>query len=255
MKAFIKTLLRESLISEYEVLPYKKDNRSSSDYIRYNFEAAGKKYFVTFTVLNFSYYELEFGFEGQEHQGSRTKEGLKHLYNVMYTVDEITDMVVKEHKIRKIRIEGARDEKDSEGDFTDTLRTKVYVRHIKNRYPSEAVSVDGRLIVIDMTKVYPDLFKGPNMIAQLSDTFAKVGDSSYDEGSLMRNVSAHDENNFMFDNDVMTNKYGYVYMTIGVSDERKSYDIDWEIHDNDASGMKIFQNYEDLLNFIVNTFG
>jgi len=213
-------------------LDYKKTSVNKND-IRYNFEAEGLKYQAVIwhdtSKHRFGEYEASFDVETQEHAGERQGKDIKHFNNVIYTVSEIVEKEVKANKIKKIKIDGARDEKDS-GDsyFQGSLRTKLYLRFLKNRYPSDAITTAGTYIYIDMTKVFPEIFdEEKSSIDKLIDTLVQVSDGDPDRNYIMRGVGGADEESFSFESDLTNKKYNELNLSID-KDPSYGFTVEWE---------------------------
>jgi hypothetical protein len=160
MKKTIKTLLREGLLNEYKVHPYEKIYDDGDD-LRYKFDADGVFYYVTFHKKDEDYYDISFSNE-KTRIGDRFGKDVKHLYNIMYTVDSITRDVVKEYKVKRFHFFGIRgdDEFDNYDWEAGSIRSRIYIRHIKQNYPEESIEkIDGSDVYIDATKAFPEYFE------------------------------------------------------------------------------------------------
>ena len=247
---------------EYQVLPYKR----IADYdgkVTIRFDAGGLRYEASLwhnpNKHDVGEYELEFNTSGQKHAGDRTKKDMTHFFNVVYTVIDATEAIVKEKKIRKVKFEGAGDEEDTNMFWEPTLRAKVYWRIVTNRYPDEALFGSGRHIKIDMTKVFPELFVGQEKTNadKIVDLLIQISDGSEEtpeglEENIRRGLSGGDENTaFYLSTDFIDSlDYGNIYIRISVFKVTQSYSVEMDFYDTDEDEEHDFRNFEELYNFL-----
>ncbi|GAG25164.1 unnamed protein product, partial [marine sediment metagenome] len=189
-----------SVINE-EVLKYMK-KYDHGDSIQYIFEASGIRYTVNIwhddRHHDIGVYEVEFAVDEQKNSGHRTGKDLKHLNSVLQTVTDIVENEVKAKGIKKIKMEGATGEQDIEsgesGFFGTPLRAKLYLRYLRNRYPDEAVNDAGRYIWLDMTQVYPELYKDSSNADAIIKLLVKLSDANEDEAGIRRGLAGQDDN-------------------------------------------------------------
>ena len=247
---------------EYQVLPYKR----IADYdgkVTIRFDAGGLRYEASLwhnpNKHDVGEYELEFNASGQKHAGDRTKKDMSHFFNVVYTVIDAMEAIVKEKKIRKVKFEGAGDEEDTNMFWEPTLRAKVYWRIVTNRYPEEALFGSGRHIKIDMTKVFPELFVGQEKTNadKIVDLLMQISDGSEEtpeglEENIRRGLSGGDENTaFYLSTDFIDSlDYGNIYIRISVFKETQNYSIEMDFYDTDEDEQHDFRNFEELYSFL-----
>lgn len=259
MKQLITKLLRESLLTEIEIFPYKL-NTNDKEHISAKFKTDDLSYNVDIWHDNnkhdFGQYEVSFGVDGQKHEGSRQGKDIKHLNNVLYTVMEIVEKVVKEYKVKNIKIDGASDEKDASGMFADTLRGRLYTRFLNNRYPHGAISSFGRHIKVDMTKVFPDIIKDEKGKADmLIALLLKISDEDPDEEGIRRGLNGKDDDHFFIGTDfILSSELGPINVEIDVNKGWGEYTITWDVMDIEDEGSDSFDSFENLYNFIKNKF-
>jgi hypothetical protein len=194
----------------------------------------------------------------QEYTADRTGLDLKHYNSVINTVTQIADETVKKYKIRQIKIEGARDEYDSNNYFNPTLRAKLYLRQILRIYPSDAVISFGKNIKIDMTKVYPELFDDLtklntiiNLIVQISDE----SDITNDFTETSDYIGGINDNDFDINHaNVFNSKLGELSIAVVVDSKLKQYSIEWRSYDTDEEQSEYFNNFKSLVNYIKEMF-
>lgn len=266
MKIIISETQLRNIINEYRILDYKKAIESPET-TSHKFNVDNLKYEVSIfhdsSKHEVGEYEIEFHVYGQKHNGERTKKDMNHLFNVIYTVIEIAEKVAKERKIRKLKFEGAEDEKDASSVFGSTIRAKLYQRIVNRRYPSEAIISSGRFTKIDMTKVFPELFtkeRQTNM-GKLIDLLVSISNRSEDENEvksdIRRGANGPDENNqFTINTDaIVNNEYGTIYIEIFVNKPMKEYNVDITLYDQDDEQIsESFGSFEELYNFIKDKF-
>ena len=252
----------KNLLMEYQVLPYKR----IADYdgkVTIRFDAGGLRYEASLwhnpNKHDVGEYELEFNASGQKHAGDRTKKDMTHFFNVVYTVIDAMEAIVKEKKIRKVKFEGAGDEEDTNMFWEPTLRAKVYWRIVSNRYPEEALFGSGRYIKIDMTKVFPDLFVGQEKTNadKIVDLLMQISDGSEEtpeglEENIRRGLSGSDENtSFYLSTDFIDSlDYGNIYIRISVFEQTRDYSIEMDFYDTDEDEQHDFRNFEELYSFL-----
>jgi hypothetical protein len=252
----------KNLLMEYQVLPYKR----IADYdgkVTIRFDAGGLRYEASLwhnpNKHDVGEYELEFNASGQKHAGDRTKKDMSHFFNVVYTVIDAMEAIVKEKKIRKVKFEGAGDEEDTNMFWEPTLRAKVYWRIVTNRYPEEALFGSGRHIKIDMTKVFPELFVGQEKTNadKIVDLLMQISDGSEEtpeglEENIRRGLSGGDENTaFYLSTDFIDSlDYGNIYIRISVFKETQNYSIEMDFYDTDEDEQHDFRNFEELYSFL-----
>lgn len=251
---------------EYQVLPYKR----IADYdgkVTIRFDAGGLRYEASLwnnpNKHDVGEYELEFNASGQKHAGDRTKKDIKHLFDVIYTVIDAMEAIVKEKKIRKVKFEGAGDEEDTNQFWEPTLRAKLYWRIVNNRYVEEAVFGSGRTIKIDMTKVFPELFVGQEKTNadKIVDLLMQISDGSQEtpeglEENIRRGLSGSDENDsFYISTDFIDSlDYGNIYIRIAVFKQTRSYDIEMDFNDTNEDEQHDFRNFEELYSYLKHRF-
>jgi hypothetical protein len=263
MKGLIKKLIRENLLLEGEILPYRQasrnDNGTDLSSIDYTFIANEIKYSVHIGrdgTNGFGEFEASFSIPNQKHSADRTSLDLKHLNNVLETVTAIIDEAAQKYKLRIIKIEGARDEYDADRFKDDTLRTKLYLRQISKHYPKEAITKTLDWIRVDMTKVYPDLFSDLVKMDTLLELLAKISDE-YDFTEDLNNnmVNGENDDSFYIGADYLVNsKLGQFTVEIEVRARMKEYSIEWGIDDTNEKGLKYFDNFKSLVNYIKEIF-
>ena len=263
MKKLIKKLIRENLLLEGEILPYKQVSRNDDgtdlSSIDYTFTTNGIRYEVHIgrnQKTRFGEFEASFSIPNQKHSADRTSLDLKHLNNVLETVTAIIDEAVKKYKLRTIKIEGARDEYDADRFKDDTLRTKLYLRQISKHYPKEAIKKSFDWIYVDMTKVYPDLFSETIKLNTLIELLTQISDE-YDITEDLNNNMFDGENDNLFDigvDNLLNSKLGQISIEISVRALMKEYTIEWEIDNTNENGFKSFDNFKSLVNYIKEIF-
>jgi hypothetical protein len=174
----------------------------------------------------------------------------------MYTVADIVEKLVKKYQIKRVKIDGARDEYDSNSFMNfDTIRGKVYTRFLKNRYPENAIDAFGRHINIDMTKVFPDEISDEKTdVDKLVDLLVKISDDNPDKEKIERGLYGS-EDAFGISTDFIENSVlGGVYVEIDVNKQTNEFSFEWEIYGNGDSGSEYFNSLEELTQFIKNKF-
>ena len=263
----IRKILRErlnevgsGLITEYEILPYKLNERDP-ERLSANFKASGLDYSVNLwhddRNHSFGEYELAFSVAGQEHEAERQGKDIKHFNNVMYTVAEIAEKLIKKHQIKTIKIDGARDEYDNESFMNfDTLRGKLYLRFLKNRYPNDAIEAFGRHIKIDMTKVFPNEISSKKSSAdEIIDLLVKISNENPDEEAIRRGLSGSEDQMFSISTDFIENgELGPIYIEINVNTYSDEYSLDWDIYNEGDEGSEYFDSLDKLKDFIKHKF-
>lgn len=242
---------------EHVIFDYRKVMDTDKS-IKYEFNANGEKYFLTIwhdeSKHDFGVYEVEFGFRNQKSSGERAGKDLKHLNSVLNTVCEIIEIVVKDKKIETIRIEGAGDRKDTGMSYDDNIRSNIYLRFLTNKYSTSAIKNIGRWITVDMTKVFPELFKDKkNRIELVVDELVRLSDEDPNREGIMRGVSGISEEQFDISTDfILNSKFGSLYIEIQVWDAPKEFYISWNKMDEDEEGSENFKSFDELLNYLKN---
>jgi hypothetical protein len=274
MRNHLKILLREGLLNEYEIAPYKiLGHWEGSNGIRAVFKTAGLRYTVVIehnpAKHDFGTFELSFSNDVQKHAGQRLskdyKTAHKHVNNVLYTVMAITEEVVKKNKIQKIKIEGARDEVDTERDIEkhgeralyvpDNFRTKLYLRFLQNRYPSDAINVLGKNIYVDMSKVFPDIINSENSkLNKMVDLLLNINIGG-DEEYIKRGINGENDDEWGISTDGVEHpELGTINFEISSSKNFGDHDVSWESYDTGEGGSEFFNSYDELYDFISNKF-
>jgi hypothetical protein len=262
----IRKILRErlnevssGLIAEYEILPYKLYERDP-ERLSANFKASGLDYSVSLWHDDrkhaFGEYELAFSVAGQEHEAERQGKDIKHFNNVMYTVAEIAEKLIKKHQIKTIKIDGARDEYDNESFMNfDTLRGKLYFRFLKNRYPNDAIDAFGRHIKIDMTKVFPnEISNEKTIIDEIIDLLVEISDDNQNIDDIKRGLSGS-EDMFSISTDFIENsELGRIYVEIDANTNNNEYSLSWDIYNEGDEGSEYFDSLDKLKKFIKHKF-
>jgi len=258
-----KGFINEELITEIETYPYKLNtyndvNGAYNDRFIAEFNADGLRYNAVLECKqgnsNFGEYEVSFSVDTQKHTSERQGRDLKHLNNVLYTVLEITEDLVKRYKIKKIKFEGAIDDKDD--DSFDTLRSRLYNRLVDREYPSEAIRKIGRYTYIDMSKVFPDIIESGNEKADLLiDLLLDISDENKDEEYFRRTLSGLNDNLFtLYPDTVENSELGLISFEIDVNVLWKEYSVKYEIGETGEEDRANFNNFNDLYDFIYDRF-
>jgi hypothetical protein len=259
-----RNLFESDMLLEYEIFPYKDRNgkyaNQNADRLNYSFDANGLIYKVAIwhdaRSHNFGEYEVEFGISEQQHAGDRVGRDIKHLNSVLYTVFTIVEDVVKKFKIKNIKLEGARDEKDSSDAFyKGSIRSKLYLRFINSKYPSDAVKQVGPWIYIDMTRVYPDIVGNNDNLDELAKILVKISDEDPDIERIKRGFDGLSEDNFTFGGELYNSTMGGMEMTI--DKDYGEYEVIWNLYEDDEEttsngGLKTI---EDVIYFLRQAFG
>jgi len=255
----IRKSLREGLMFEHDVVDSKRV-RNQIDHIRYVFTVNGVLYNVNFwhddKVHKFGEYELEFSIDNQNNTGQRVGKDLRHLNTVLYTVTNIIEREVQEKGIIRVKIEGAGDAKDSAGIFNPTIRAKLYLRFLKNKYPTDAITAAGRYINMDMTKIYPNMKRDAESSSdKLIKALLVVSDADPDETGLRRGLSGKDESQFVINTDfIQSSKFGTIYVEIRVWGAINEYELAWDINSTGNEGSKEFESVDQMVEFILANF-
>ena len=258
-----KGFINEELLTEVETYPYRLNvsndvNGVYNDRFIAEFNADGLRYSVVLECKqgnsNFGEYEVSFSVDTQKHTSERQGRDLKHLNNVLYTVLEITEDLVKRYKIKKIKFEGAVDDKDD--DSFDTLRSRLYNRLIDRKYPSDAIIKNGRYTYIDMSKVFPDIIESGNEKADLLiDLLLDISDENNDEEYFRRTLSGLNDNLFTLNPDTVENsELGLISFEIEVNVPWGEYDVKYEIDETGEEDSVYFKTFKELYDFIYDKF-
>ena len=250
----------KNLLNEYQIQPYKRIV-DQPDKVTIRFDTGGLRYEASLwhdsRKHDIGEYELEFNASGQKHAGERTKKDMTHLLNVIYTVIDAMESIVKERRIKKVKFEGAGDEEDTNKFWEPTLRAKLYQRMVDRRYPEDAITNVARFTKIDMTLVFPELFvnQEETNLNKLVDLLVQLSDASNPEETregIMRGVNGIDENeDFGISTDWIENsERGTIYAEIGVSKAMRSYSVELTFYDTDENIWEEFKNFESLYNFV-----
>ncbi len=238
------------ILTEATIFDVKKYT-DTKNLIEYRFNADGIKYFIRIFHYDYKHknnvYEVEFGILNQETFGDRAGRDLYHLNSVLNTVLSVVEKEVKEKKIRYIKLEGAADEKDSGSAFNSTIRTKIYYRYLKNRYPDDALSLGGRFIMIDISKLYPELFTEESKIEKIVKVLERIGD---EEEMDINNAVSGDDNDFNIELELISSNYGVVYFNITINVHYNHYAVETDI-DGDQNTEE-FETFDDLYNYLNN---
>jgi hypothetical protein len=250
----------KNLLMEYQVQPYKRIV-DGSETVTIRFDSGGLRYeaslFHDDRKHDIGEYELEFNAAGQRHAGERTKKDITHLFNVIYTVIDAMETIVKERKIKKVKFEGAGDEEDTNQFWEPTLRAKLYQRIVDRRYPEDAVTHAARFTKVDMTKVFPELFANEEQtnVSKLVDLLVNISSASDPDetrNGIMRGVSGtHENDDFSISTDwIDSESFGTIYVEIGVNKAMRYYSIEMDFHQDDKHVSNEFRNFDDLYDFL-----
>lgn len=162
----ISRILRETL-NEYEIFDI-KDRRDSVNKTVMEFNANNLNYIVYLMQTAHRYdgdfiWELAFGVKDESNAidfYNRTKKNLEHSNSVVYTVFHHMESVVKENKIKYVCFAGTKDSGDVGNTIQGNLRNRLYMRFLTKKYPKEAITTKGEFIIINVGKIYPELFEG-----------------------------------------------------------------------------------------------
>lgn len=259
--SLIENIIKEEVVQSKKVM-------DTGDNIKYDFDLNGIRYNVNIWHDSRKHdggvYEVEFAVPEQKHSGHRVGKDLKHLNSVLQTVSDIVEKEVQEKGIRTIKMEGASGEQDQDGDTSfmgalkPTIRAKLYYRFLNNRYPHEAVNGVGRYINIDMTKVFPDRFKGQETTNadKLIDLLVKISDANPDEAGIRRGLDGRDLNSsFSIDTDYIdSEEHGGMYFTIEVNDPMNMYEVRWEKFDTGEEHEQDFNSFEEIYTYLQQAF-
>jgi hypothetical protein len=258
-RCLIERLDLKEEIFDYTLTNHREINPNYTDKYNYRFNANGIPYSVSIwhdeRKHSFGEFEVEFNTPSQKHSGDRVKndKGGKHAFSVVQTVVNIVDETVRNFKIRKIKIEGARDEKDS-GDalFKGSIRSQWYLRVIERKYPSDAVKAFGPWINIDMTKVYPDIFESTKELDELVKTLIEISDEDPNENNL-KQVDGVSLKNFNAGGEVFNSKVGYMEVQI-LTNYEDGYDLEISFEEDYDEIDKSFNELSTLIDYLKRSF-
>jgi hypothetical protein len=263
MKSKIRIIIREqieNLLKEYQIFDYQK-NIDNPNEIQYTFNTDDLKYVVNI-IHNSGYhesdvYEVGFGFEGQEHDASRANKDITHLNSVLYTVDKIIEDAVREKIIKKIGFSGARGSDDSHIPFIDPLRTKAYLRFVKNKYPNAKIDKDRfGSITLDMRSIYPEFFKGKKDRKDIFiDELRRISDEEPDDWRIEKNFSLENGRLVGETDAIVNSKLGAMLIGIDSDDNYDEHMLNWIIFDPDEEEhSKDFNSFNELIAFLKTQF-
>jgi len=257
-----RVFIENDILLEIESLDYTSSSGKyeDSENLSYKFNASGIPYTVSIwhdtTKHHFGVYEVQFYTSEQKHSGDRTGLDLKHLNKVIYTVFNIVETAVKKYKIQKVKLEGARDEKDSsDAYFKGSIRSKLYLRFINNRYPQEAVESIGPWINIDMTKVFPEIYASEeNNVDNLVNTLLAISDGDPNRNYIIKGLDGSSEENISYGGELENNKYGLTLIEIS-NDPSYGFDINWDMYDSEGEGeIRNIKTLPEVIEFLKNKF-
>ncbi len=189
-------MINESLITEGTASPFKlqKGKYFNPNYMEnfiYISEINGIPYEIEFSknlaggLLGYGQWQLSFN---TKYGGTKDRVGTKirtHFNDVLATIGDIIEDVVKRFKVRQIMFSGSADkDKDKGKSSGETLRMEYYTRFLKNRFSSQSISgpnLEGQL-TLDLTNEYPEIFDDktfyPDRIKyNLTDIFEREDDN------------------------------------------------------------------------------
>jgi hypothetical protein len=257
MKHIIKQLLREHLLMEIEIYPSKETGKSEYA-IQYEFTADNIPYVVILrTDEQKEIYELGFNVKETEDSAYRTKKDLKHLNNVLATVDNIVKDAVEKYRIKKIQFSGAREQSDSNVPFIDPLRLKAYLRYLKMNHPNVIIDKDrfGNA-TLNMNSIYPHVFEqNKDDKEKLIDLLHIISNENKDDWWRFDknfNPNQYDKNIEGETDSIESPELGPARLKIDYYDGE--YEVEIELYDSDEIFQKTLYSFDDTLNFIKQTF-
>lgn len=262
LSELIKEDFRFLLERTAEAQPFKRLT-NGFDSITYEFFASGVRYEFNLTAKTqgqeVGTYEAVFIKDNQNSSADRGNHGTLHFFQVLATCKAIMDKECQEKKIRRFTIEGAKDietEKiKNRGDNEDnTQRVRIYYNYFVGEYSSEAVTKGGRFIVIDMTKVFPDLFDVENSdtstVNMLAKLLMRVSDKKPDAKHIQQSFEGNEEKFTVSTDELENNQYGGLDLDLYVDNSGKYYKIDYTKFERGESGSEEFNDFNALTQFI-----
>jgi GH24 family phage-related lysozyme (muramidase) len=253
-------------LNEYEVVDYKPAENNSEFLGRenfgdvYEFEVSGLEY-IARVYYNRNHSpgtkEIDFRLKETDSYSNRVNKGPGHLFSVVHTVLKIVDDVAKKDKVKRFLITGEGDNKDYGKEKTS--RADVYERIIKRIYPEEAISVYKNKILIDMTKVYPDIIKDDEMdriIKMLTHNLLKISDENPDPYSISAGIDGSHSDSVLegkFPVQILNSKFGKIELEFYVDLEEAFCELEWRF-ENGESGNKEFNNADEMALFLERKF-
>lgn len=167
MKKIIKEKIRENILLEYSVSPFNLSSSTNRE-IKYGFNVNGINFTVYFTREMDNDWDVSFLDDEQDITKTIKSLGndINFLNNVLYTVIEICDDAVKRFKIENLSFFGVYETgKDDNNRLKSSIRTNLFKRVFYQKYPNhkDAISTEFNTTTIDVTKIYPELFREKNI--------------------------------------------------------------------------------------------
>jgi hypothetical protein len=242
---------------EIEIYPSKETGKSEYA-IQYEFTADNIPYVVILrTDEQKEIYELGFNVKETEDSTYRTKKDLKHLNNVLATVDNIVKDAVEKYRIKKIQFSGAREQSDSNVPFIDPLRLKAYLRYLKMNHPNVIIDKDrfGNA-TLNMNSIYPQVFEqNKDDKEKLIDLLHIISNENKDDWWRFDknfNPNQYDKNIEGETDSIESPELGPARLKIDYYDGE--YEVEIELYDSDEIFQKTLYSFDDTLNFIKQTF-
>lgn len=242
-----------------EPLPFNRTHNSNES-ITYEFIVSGKKYEFNLTLKSEGYgpatYEAVFMKDGQKSSSERGGKNPFDTFKILATCKAIMDKECREKKIRTYHIEGAKDEEQitkQKGDSEeDTQRARVYEKFFNTKYGSNAVKRNGRFITIDMTQVFPKVFKDESnsKVSTISNLLLRVSDKNPDKEAIMQSFEGN-ENTFSVATDELINsKYGGLDLDMYIDNVTNQYKVSFNKFDIGQHDEKSFNDFKPFMQYV-----
>jgi len=259
MSRLLFEIFRVSLFeSQAKPQPFEKI-LDQGDIINYKFFVSGEEYVYSMTLKTgdqypINTYEAVF-IKDKEESDHVANIGALHFYEVLATCSSIMELECKSKKVRHYWVDGAVDKKDK--DPNDTRRSRIYDIYFSKKYGRSSVEKNGRFILIDMTKIFPELFDESDKTNQV-DILVKhlVNISSKNPNIKMIKQSFQGNNEkFNVSTDELSNKvYGGLDLDIVIDNDIKHYNIEYTKFETEdvESKNEAFSDFESLIEFMQN---
>ena len=254
MKHLIKKLLREGLMKE-DSYPYTINDGNKSR-LQATFTTEGLDYLVQLerTEGDYDMFSLTFTVKGQAHDGERQNKDGRHAFRVFQTVIDFTENMAKKHKIKKIVIEGATDEKDNINDrklSNATARSEIYYNILSKRYPSSAIKKYGKEIWLDMTIIFPESYNNEEgKINELVNTLFELGGKLTSKGDIRNGLGGTDEDEFSLEIELPIPNTGFVYFLIEHFNDENENTLNYTIMDTGQEKRKSYRSFDDIIVYL-----
>lgn len=198
------------------------------------------------------HYEIGFGVEGRD-DNYRVGKDIRFLNTVLETVTNcVKDFIDKEPNVKTVTFSGSIDKNDRSEPWISTLRSNVYLRYVKNKFPEMEVNQDRFGTITIKVREKTNTTSEPEI---MKDVIQTVSDNSdIPENALQTYINKDYGDNWSLETDYGVNSKKGDFLIEVNKDPDYGYSVKIELMDSGEEVNEDFHSFDVMKNFVLNYF-